>query len=198
MNKTIQILAEAIGMIPRQFYSNCSGDNSTRLSCERFASQLIVRFRKVSGTHCKTETLLPTSEIIEKFACTPEKKAMLRKLAAGISSVSEFTPCLFMEQSVTLPLSKVTIVELMTERKLKRGAFYWDFFKLHFLVEQNRTSSGIYFIINQDVDSIQKKISAYYERGFYASLREDDIFFLIKKDYSSEIIILNSRGDIIL
>lgn len=197
MNKTIQILVEAIKLIPRQFYANNSGDN-TGLSCERFASQLTVRYRKVSGAHCRTETLLPTSEIIEKFACTPEKKAMLRKLAVGISSVSESSPCLFMEQSVTLPLSQVTIIELMTECKLKRGAFYWDFFKLHFLVEQTRTSSGIYFIINHDVDSIQKKICAYYERGFYVSLREENIFFLIKKDYGSQIVILNSRGDIIL
>lgn len=193
MNKSIQMLVEAVNMIPRQFYPKYPNDNISESVYERLVSQLTIRYRKLTGGYCRTELLLPTSENIQKFAYTPENKAMIRKLTTGIASLVP-KPTFLMEQASELPLP-VTIVEVKMDHKLQRGVFYWDFFKLHFLVEQNRGSCGIYFIINQDVISVQKKISAYYERGLYTSLSAENIFFLIKKDYNSDIVVLNYKGE---
>lgn len=194
MNKTIQQLVEAICLIPRQFFSKASSGDTSGVFHERFVSQLIIKYRKLSGGFCRTESILPTSETIQKFACTPERNAMIRKLAIGIASANNPHPNLFMEQASNLSLL-MAIVEVKTERKLQRGVFYWDLFKLHFLVEQDRCSCGVYFIINQDVESVQKKISAYYARGFYTSLRAENVFFLVKKDYSSDVVVLDYRGE---
>lgn len=196
MNKTIQLLTEAINMIPRQFFSNVISDDTTVSAYERFVSQLIVKYRKIAGGYCRTELFFPSSDIIQKFASTAENKAMVKRLSIGISSVNEHKPTLFMEQTIELPLlSSGTIIELKTDRKLSRGMFYWDFFKLHFFVDQNRSSCGIYLIINQDISSVLKKIDAYYERGFFTSRRMDNIFFLIKKDYSTNAVVLNYKGE---
>lgn len=197
-NKTIQVLIEAINLIPRQFYFNASHDKNTNISYERFVSQLTIRHRKLTGSFCRTEQFLPSSEVIQKFASTPEKIAMIRKLALGLSSVNEHKPSLFFDQAVNLPLTQVTMIELKTDCKLQRAIFYWDFFKLHYFVEQNRNSYGIYFIVNQDVDSVKKKIEAYYKRGFHSSLRVENIFFLIKKGYDSDIVVLDYKGESII
>lgn len=120
---------------------------------------------------------------------------MVKRLSIGISPVNEHKPTLFMEQTIELPLlSSGTIIELKTDCKLSGGMFYRDFFKLHFLVDQSRTSCGIYLIINQDISSVLKKINAYYERGFYTSRRTENIFFLIKKDYNTNAVVLNYKG----
>ena len=71
MNKTIQMLVEAINMIPRQFYTSVGDENSSGLIYDRLVSQLTVRYRKITGSYCKTEVYLPSSEIIQKFASTP-------------------------------------------------------------------------------------------------------------------------------
>lgn len=193
MNKPIQMLIEAINLIPRQFYPKLSTDSTSELAYDRLVSQLTIKYRKVTGGYCRTELLLPSSEKIQKFACTLENKVMIRSLATRITSVA-LKPTFIMEQPSDLPLP-VTIVEIKMDHKLQRGKFYWDFFKLHFLVEQNRGACGIYFIINQDVVSVQKKISAYYERGLYTCLRAENIFFVIKKDYNSDIVVLNHKGE---
>lgn len=196
MNKNIQLLVEAINMIPRQFFSNVTSDDTTVSAYERFVSQLVVKYRKIAGGYCRTELFFPSSDIIQKFASTAENKAMVKRLSIGISSVNEHKPTLFMEQTIELPLlSSGTIIELKTDRKLSRGMFYWDFFKLHFIVDQNRSSCGIYLIINQDISSVLKKIDAYYERGFFTSRRMDNIFFLIKKDYNTNAVVLNYKGE---
>lgn len=194
MNKTIQLLVDAICLIPRQFFANDSSDDASRMIHERFVSQLTIKYRRLTGCYCRTESILPTSETIQKFACTAEKKAVIKKLTTEIASVISPHPTLFMEQASNLSLL-MTIVEVKTECKLQRAVFYWDLFKLHFLVEQDRSSCGVYFIINQDVDFVQKKISAYYDRGFYTSLRAENIFFLIKKDYKSDVVALDYRGE---
>lgn len=192
MNKTIQMLVETISLIPRQFYRNQSEEDASGLVHQQFTSQLAVRYRKLTGNLCRSELYLPSSEVLRKFASTPDKKAMVRRLATGISDPK---PSLFIENTANLPLSQVTIIELTTDSKLKRGAFYWDLFKLHFLVDQNRNSCGIYCIINQDAPSIQKKIDAYYKREFYTSFRAENIFFLIKKNYNSNMVVLNYKGE---
>lgn len=193
-NKTIKMLVEAISMIPRQFYSNITNDDGG-VMYEKFVSQLAIRYRKIAGGYCRREVLLPSSEIIQKFA-SEENKIIVKKLAIGISSEKELKPTIFMEQTTDLPLlATEAIIELKTDVKLRRSYFYWDFFKLHFLVSEGRCSCGVYFITNQDVDSIQKKINAYYERGFFTSPRPEKIFFLIKKDYNANLFVLDYKGE---
>ena len=198
MNKTIQMLVEAINMIPRQFYTSVGDENSSGLIYDRLVSQLTVRYRKITGSYCKTEVYLPSSEIIQKFASTPEKKILVRKLNAGISSNSDLKSTLLMEQNINLSSSQKAMIILNTDCKLRRGIFYWEFFILHFLAEQKRNSIGAYIIINQEITSIKKKIDAYYKLGLYNSLSADNIFFLIKKNYASDITILNYKGEIIV
>ena len=183
------MLVEAINMIPRQFYTSVGDENSSGLIYDRLVSQLTVRYRKITGSYCKTEVYLPSSEIIQKFASTPEKKILVRKLNAGISSNSGLKPTLLMEQNINLSSSQKTMIILNTDCKLRRGIFYWEFFILHFLA---------YIIINQEITSIKKKIDAYYKLGLYNSLSADNIFFLIKKNYASDITILNYKGEIIV
>lgn len=194
INKTIKMLVEAISMIPRQFYSNITNDDGG-VMYEKFVSQLAIRYRKIAGGYCRREVLLPSSEIIQKFA-SEENKIIVKKLAIGISSEKELKPTIFMEQTTDLPLlATETIIELKTDVKLRRGCFYWDFFKLHFLVSEGRCSCGVYFITNQDVASIQKKNNAYYERGFFTSSRPEKIFFLITKDYNANLFVLDYKGE---
>lgn len=73
MNKTIQTLIEAINMIPRQFY-NTIDEGASELAHEKFVSQFTVRYRKITGDYCSTELFLPSSEAVQSFAVTPEKK----------------------------------------------------------------------------------------------------------------------------
>lgn len=196
MSKTIQMLIEAINMIPRQFYTKSITSKDCSMY-EKFISQFAIRYRKIAGGYCRTEVILPSSEIIQKFASL-ENKVMVKKLAIGISPENEFEPTLFMEQTADMPLlSAETIIELKADCKLRRADFYWDFFKLHFLVDEGRCSYAIYLIINQDVSSIQKKIIAYYERGFLTSSRPEKIYFLIKKDFDATLIVLNYRGELV-
>lgn len=196
MNNTIQILIEAISLIPRQFYSDSSGDCTSGLVHQRFMSQLTVRYKKLTGNNAWPEIISPDCKMIREFTSTPDKKAIVHKLVTGIPSTNDLKPSLFMENPANSPLSQTTIIELSTESKLKRAIFYWSLFKLHLLADLNRNSCCIYCIINIEETSIQKKIAAYYERGFYSSFNAKNIFFLIKKNYSSKIVVLNYKGEI--
>lgn len=197
MNKTIQTLIEAINMIPRQFYTNNEG--VADFVSEKFISQFIARYRKATGDYCSTELVLPTSEPVQSFAATPDKKNMVRRLMTGLSSLNSVNPTLIMEQSKQFDsLPQKTLVELSTDFKLSRPLFYWNFFKLHFLLDKMMYSCGFYFIVHQDVPSIQKKINAYYERELYVSWKAEKIFFLVKKDYKSDVVVLNYKGENII
>lgn len=197
MNKTIQTLIEAINMIPRQFYTNDKG--ASDLVSEKFMSQFIARYRKATGDYCSTELVLPTSEPVQSFAATPEKKNMVRRLMTGLSSLNSVNPTLIMEQSKQFDsLPQKILIELNTDFKLSRPLFCWNFFKLHFLLDKMMYSCGFYLIVHQDVSSIQKKINAYYERELYVSWKAEKIFFLVKKDYKSDVIVLNYKGENII
>lgn len=197
MNKTIQTLIEAINMIPRQFYTN--NEVASELISEKFMSQFIARYRKTTGDYCSTELILPTSEPVQSFAATPDKKNMIRRLMTGLSSLSSVNPTLIMEQPKQFDsLLQKTLIEVSTDFKLSRPLFYWNFFKLHFLLDKMVYSCGFYFIVHQDVCSIQKKINAYYERELYISWKAENIFFLVKKDYKSDVIVLNYKGENII
>lgn len=198
MNKTIQTLIEAINMIPRQFY-NTIDEGASELAHEKFVSQLTVRYRKITGDYCSTELFLPSSEAVQSFAVTPEKKKMVRKLMAGLSSLCSVNSTLIMEQTGQVDsLPQKTLIELNMDLKLSRPLFYWNLFKLNFLLDKMMYSCGFYFIIHQDVCSVQKKINAYYERGLYVSWKAENIFFLVKKDYKSDVIVLNYKGENII
>lgn len=198
INKAVQELVHAIGMIPRQFFNNTTTDICSDTAYEQFVSQLIVRYRKITGNYCKTELVLPSSESIRKFADYEDNKMMVRKLTASLSSSANNNPSLFIELAGGSSASQVAIMEIRADEKLKRGAFYWDFFKLNYHVDNHRCICGAYFIINQDVDSIQNKIAAYYDKSFYSSLRAENIYFLIKKNYASDVVILDYKGKSIL
>lgn len=195
MIKMIQTLIEAINMIPRQFYADANEEEASKLVLEKFVSQFIVRYRKIAGDYCGTELVLPSSEAVQSFAVDPDRKNMLRRLTTGLSSFDEVNPTLIMEPSQQVDsLPQKILVELNTEFKLNRPLFYWNFFKLHFLLDKMVYSHGFYCIIHQDVCSIQKKVNAYYERGLYASWKAENIFFLVKKDYKSDVVVLNYKG----
>lgn len=196
MNNTLQKLIKAISLIPRQFYSNSSDDCTSELVHQRFISQLIVRYKKLTGINAQPEIISPACKMIQEFTSTPDKKAIVHKLVTGIPSTNDLKPSLFTENPATPPFSQATFIELSTESKLKRAIFYWSFFKLHLLADLNRNSCCVYCIINIEEISIQKKITAYYERGFYSSFNTENIFFLIKKNYSSKIVVLNYKGEI--
>lgn len=194
MNKTTQTLIEAVNMIPRQFYT--TGESTSECVSEKFMSQFIARYRKITGDYCSTELVLPTSEPVQSFAVTPDKRNMVRRLTTGLSSLNSVNPILIMEQPKQVDsLPQKTLIEFNTDVKLSRPLFYWNFFKLHFLLDKMMYSCGFYFIVHQDVCSIQKKINAYYERELYVSWKAENIFFLVKKDYKSDVVVLNYKGE---
>lgn len=55
----------------------------------------------------------------------------------------------------------------------------------------------VWIVIKQQVSTIQKKLIAYKPEKLYRSKNVKNIFFLLKKDFETDVILLNAEGKII-
>lgn len=201
MDNTIPVLIQAINSIPRQFFANTNNDLSGSKEA-RLASQLIFRYRRQSDDLARVENIQPVSEIIKR-CCPAENEdtlsVMLKQIIRGIPVNSDPTPTIFIEHTgKTVTFSQKMLIGINSKMKIYRGAFYWDLFKINLLMDKLLYPSAAYFITNQEASAIEKKIAAYYEHNFYVSCNAaKNLFFLLKKSYDSDVIVLDSKGRII-
>ena len=78
------------------------------------------------------------------------------------------------------------IVEVKTEANISYKKFAWDFFKLNIYVEKMKFQNGIFLSINTEIERIEEFIHRYITDKLYIASRPFDIYFIIKKNYSTD------------
>ena len=196
-------ILQAIQNIPRQFYAdnNKINQDSPKNANDTLTSLFISRYRRLTGTMPRSPQILPTSSIIQDILKNmPEQKGkslsdMINYISGNMPVSSSPTQTILFENTEPGSSTKQNmILELRADIKISWSKFDWDFFKLNLFVEQYGYTNGFYLLVNQQAEAVRKKIEDYYSQNLYSSYNAGNIYFILKKDYDSEIVILDANG----
>lgn len=202
MDDKVQLLLRAILSLPRQIYLNSSLEGNVN---DKLASLLISRYRRLASDLPNSEHILPTSEKVRNcLKGMPEQKsfalsAMVEDIAHNMPVNGTLSPMIHFEWAI--PDSKAVrnvVLNLRADMRLSQSKFNWDFFLLNLFMDQFGYAYGFYLIVNQQVECIRKKLEEYYSQNLYASYNAGNLFFLLKRDYEADLIIINANGEIVV
>lgn len=78
------------------------------------------------------------------------------------------------------------IAEIKTEQNLNLSKFVWDFLKLNIYIEKFNFQTGIFLGVNFSSDSLQEYVDYYVKNKLFVTKRTDDLYFIVKENYSSK------------